>query len=67
MIWLNIITKKNDPTDIYKPVLDYAVEFGLKKFPTNVEIINLLIDSKKNDFWTREIINSYDLYTFYSK
>lgn len=59
--------KKNDPNDIYKLVFDYAAEFELKQFPSNAAIIEQFIKSDGKDLWNREIINSYDVYTFYSK
>jgi hypothetical protein len=59
--------RKNDPNDIYKIVFDYADQFELKPFPSNAGIVGQFIDSKKNDLWTKEIINSYDIWIFYSK
>jgi len=59
--------KKNNPEEIYKLIFDYAAEYNIRKFPSNSSIIELFIQSKLNDQWATEVINSYDIWTFYSK
>jgi len=59
--------KKNDPREIHKLVFDYAAEFELKNFPSSTDIVSQFIKSKNDDLWSQEIINSYDVWSFYSK
>ncbi len=51
----------------YKDVRDYSQKHQLKELPGTAKMINLLRSSGKRDLWTMEIINSYDLWLFYSK
>ncbi|MES2286098.1 MAG: hypothetical protein V4547_10450 [Bacteroidota bacterium] len=59
--------KKKNPEEIHKLIFDYAAEYNINKFPSNAGIIELFIQSKLNDQWISEVINSYDIWTFYSK
>lgn len=59
--------KKNSHEEIHKLIFDYAAKYKIQKFPQTSTIIELFIQSKLKEKWSTEIINSYDMWAYYSK